>query len=211
VEIWVAGVAGGALARLTNDQGGNQWSPTWSPDSNYIAFFESTSRQVMKARVGASAAPEPIMDCARPGECLAEWSPKGDWIAVRSDARGIVLVSPDGKQQRVLRPTPYQSIVWKRDGTALIGVVLEQGQLRIHSLDVATATERLLHSMTTDIAFDAMYSSGVRLTLSPDGKTMLAGRRSVSSDLWMLERFYSVSTPWTRLRSLPQSILGTMR
>jgi Tol biopolymer transport system component len=211
VEIWVAGVAGGALAKLTNVQGGNQWAPTWSPDGHWIAYFESTTKRLMRARVGAAAAPETVITCPPAGECLPEWSPKGDWIAVKTGAGGTILVTPDGSQSRVLRPVSYQAIAWARDSASLFGLIQQDGRLRLYSMDIATGKERLLNTFGPELALDAMYSSGIRVSLSPDGKGLLAGRRSLSADLWMVENFDRVSTPWTRLRDLPQNLFGAFR
>jgi hypothetical protein len=41
--------------------------------------------------------------------CAAEWSPKGDWIAIPARA-GTILVSPDGKRKRILRSRAFSAM-----------------------------------------------------------------------------------------------------
>ena len=102
-EIWIAPATGGVPVPLA-DVKGAQWAPTWSPDGNWIAFTsQGPPSGVMKARVGGNEPGEMLwtldLSVLR---CVAEWSPKGDWIAIPAK-EGTILVSPDGKQKRVLR------------------------------------------------------------------------------------------------------------
>jgi len=52
------------------------------------------------------------------GAAAPVWSPTGEWIADHDREGRLVLVSPDGKQQRVL-PGDRGPVAWSRDGRTI--------------------------------------------------------------------------------------------
>jgi hypothetical protein len=112
-----------------------QRGPTWSPDGAWIAYysFYNERRAVMKARVGSSAAPEFIAyNNTRP----IRWSPPGDWIAMTADEK-LRIVSPDGKQDRVVAGVPGKPLVGR-------SAVDEGRRLMLGRIDISTAKETKL-------------------------------------------------------------------
>jgi hypothetical protein len=49
------------------------------------------------------------------------WSPRGDWIAF-DDSADLRIVSPDGKQDRILNARHWATYGWSSDGAALYGI-----------------------------------------------------------------------------------------
>jgi len=196
--IWVSPTAGGAPSRLVSRSEGTEIAPTWSPDGKWIAFIRTRQgkRALMKARVGASEPPVVLTDAPdkmRIGPL--EWSPTGEWIssAVRD---AIVLVSPDGQASRTLPKAAgvWGAHAWSRDG-ARIYTIQEgaQGHHRIVAIDVATGGTEVLSEVSLDESstLQTPANYGLRLTLSPDGKSLSATLARTRTDIWMLEGFPS--------------------
>jgi hypothetical protein len=72
------------------------------------------------------------------------WSPTNEWITWET-ADGFVLVSPDGKQQRLLSDDHWFAHTWSRDGSQIFGIrETEQLRLSLVSIDARTGAERVL-------------------------------------------------------------------
>ncbi|MFN7935911.1 MAG: protein kinase [Bryobacteraceae bacterium] len=188
-EIWIAPVAGGAPVRLmtVNEP---QLAPTWSPDSRYIAYFSRGSKGgLKKMMVGSTAAPvllhETVGMCT---VCVPEWSPKGDWIAY-SDAEGTLLVSPDGGKERVLRKPPFTAVAWSADAATLYGLQEEGTVQKLIGVEVSTGKERVLNQIEARVRIRSLLTPGLRLSVSPDGKSIAATSRTETGDIWMVEDF----------------------
>jgi Tol biopolymer transport system component len=197
-EIWIVPATGGVPVPLA-DVKGAQWAPTWSPDGNWIAFTsQGPPSGVMKARVGGNEPGEMLwtldLSVLR---CVPEWSPKGDWIAVPSKD-GTVLVSPDGKSNRILRKGAFTAMTWSRDGTILYGLEEGGAQQRIIAVTVSTGQEREAARVPPGVVLSAMWIPGAKMSLSPDAKSLAATTVHQSGDIWLLENF---DTPplWRRI------------
>ena len=103
-QIWVSTVAAaGPPVQLTSGSF-YQDAPTWSPDGNTIAFVHRTKDHVSalaRARVGAVEGPTLILRDLPTLGSRPKWSPDGRWIAADT-SDGLVIVSPDGKDSRVI-------------------------------------------------------------------------------------------------------------
>jgi Tol biopolymer transport system component len=197
-EIWIVAATGGVPVPLA-DVKGAQWAPTWSPDGNWIAFTsQGPPSGVMKARVGGNEPGEMLwtldLSVLR---CVPEWSPKGDWIAVPSKD-GTVLVSPDGKNNRVLRSHAFSAMTWSRDGTILYG--LEEGgpQQRIIAVNVASGQEREAARVPPGVVLSAIWIPGAKMSLAPDGKSVTATTVHIGGDIWLMENFDTLPL-WRRI------------
>ena len=179
------------------DVKGAQWAPTWSPDGNWIAFTsQGPPSGVMKARVGGNEPGEMLwtldLSVLR---CVAEWSPKGDWIAIPAK-EGTILVSPDGKQKRVLRSPAFSAMAWSRDGATLYGLDGGDSQQRIVAVNVATGQEREAARLPPGIQLGSIWIPGWKMSLSPGFQE--PGRTAVrqTGDIWLMENFEA--PPWWR-------------
>ncbi len=197
-EIWIAPSTGGVPVPLA-DVKGAQWAPTWSPDGNWIAFTsQGPPSGVMRARVGGNEPGEMLwtLDLSVL-QCVAEWSPRGDWIAIPGK-EGTILVSPDGKQKRVLRKGAFLAMTWSRDGGILYGLERGGSQQRIIAVNVVSGEEREAAKIPAGVQLGAMWIPGWKMSLSPDGKSLAATAVHQNGDIWLLENF---ETPplWRRI------------
>jgi Tol biopolymer transport system component len=203
-EIWTVPATGGVPVPLA-DAPGAQWGPTWSPDGNWIAFTsQGPPPGIMKARVGGNEPAERLWTLdVSVLRCVPEWSPKGDWIAVPSKD-GTVLISPDGKDNRVLRGRAFSAMTWSHDGAILYGLEDGDPQQRIIAVNVASGQEREAARVPPGVLLGAMWIPGFKMSLSPDGKSVAATTVRQSGDIWLLENF---ETPplWRRILRWPGS------
>ena len=186
-RIWVVPATGGTPVQLSG-LGTMDLAPTWSPDGDWIAFHAS-DRGLMKVRVGAQEPPVLIYpDTQGDNSCVPEWSPKGDFIAYCT-AQGTVLISGDGKSVRALRSPAFQAMGWSADGATLYGLASQASQQSIVALDVETRRERRVAQLEPRYRPGDVRSSTLRLSLSPDSKSLAFTVRRRDSDIWMLENF----------------------
>lgn len=197
-EIWTVPVSGGIPVRLTTAKG-SQWAPTWSPDGAWIAFStEGPPAGLMKARVGSDGRAEMLHPT--PGLypfSTPDWSPTGDVIAFHT-REGTLLLSPDGQKKRVLRKPSLAASAWSRDGKTLYGFTAADGRQTIVEINVATGAERLISVMPQDYRVRAILSPALRISLSPDGKSLATSIGVISGDLWQLENFLPPMKWWRR-------------
>ncbi len=190
-RIWIAPVSGGAPVRLTPLQR-MQLAPTWSPDGNWIAFYSRGDRDgVMKARVGGGG--DPILvyqtDARQCPFCTPDWSPRGDWIAFYTN-QGTALLSPEpGRPSRVIRTPPLQATGWSRDGGTLYGVAGENGKQRIVAIEIASGREHVVSEIPSGVRLGTLWSPGLRLSVSADGKSLATTAMRYDGDIWTVRDF----------------------
>jgi len=149
---------------------------------------------VLKVRVGAGERPELVTytGIIRP----VRWSPRGDWIAL-ADLAGLRVVSPDGKQDRVMSRREFYTSAYgfSKDGLALYGIVpAANRRITVLRVDIATGRETHVTDLGPQTAaleyasFDgSMAYRG--FSLHPDGKSFLTSVYRLKSDIWLLEDF----------------------
>jgi serine/threonine protein kinase len=185
LRIWISQTAGGPpVPLLPAAHEGYQGAPTWSPDGQWIAYTEWTDRQwtLAKVRVGSGEAPVILRTDGVPNATPA-WSPNDDWITWETE-QGFVLVSPDGKRQRILSDDHWFAHTWSRDGSQIFGIrETEQLRLSLIVLDARTGTLRVL----ADLGPSPPVNNPVKgLSVSADGRTIVTSLVHLRGDLWTL-------------------------
>jgi hypothetical protein len=80
-------------------------------------------------------------------------------------------------------------MTFSADSKRLYGIRVDQDRRTLYSLDIATKEEKTIGEIGKDFTPSSYNNPGVRLSLSPDGKSILYPALRVSSSLWMLEGF----------------------
>jgi serine/threonine protein kinase len=183
---WIAPI-GGLPIRLGADDV-QIWSGTWSPDGREIASVDESggSLALVRRRVGSSDKPVPVPGATPYGAMVPQWSPGGDWIAYRSGDT-LAVISPDGQRQRDLPMRRPTAVAWSRDSATLFAIGVSATPA-LQAIDVATGMSRTLRQFDENAAPDAPVTPGQRLSLAPDGRSLLTSVLRHRSDIWMLER-----------------------
>jgi Tol biopolymer transport system component len=132
----------------------------------------------------------PVVLCEKAGLPLPEWSPDGQWIKF-IDARGSgdtgwTLSSPDGKTVRAYGEPNTVEMTFSADSKRLYGIRLDR---TLFSLDIASKEVKTIGEIGKDFTPASYNNPGIRLSLSPDGKSILYPATRKSSSLWMMEGF----------------------
>jgi Tol biopolymer transport system component len=167
-------------------------NPSWSPDGNRLAYYNNDG--LWTVRIGSQEAPARL---ASAWTLPVEWSPTGEWIASVEEGRGVLLVSPDGARRRELvRPAGAEGlapgpVAWSRDGKTLYQVRGEDTATLVE-IDVASGRERTLRDLGELVPYP---NSGGRLSLTPDGKSVVYTVQRKREEIWILDGF-RMPRPW---------------
>jgi serine/threonine protein kinase/Tol biopolymer transport system component len=189
-ENWISSVSGGPPVRLTNAKDVVERGGSWSPDGGQVVYwrYRDGKAGVMIARTTGDATPTMIREDV--GNPLPEWSPDGLWIKFLDPlAGGWTLISPDGKTVHTFGEPKAVQTTFSADSKRLYGVRVDQDRNTLFSLDIATKEEKTIGDIGKDFTPASYSNPGVRLSLSPDGKSILYPALRRSSGLWMLENF----------------------
>jgi Tol biopolymer transport system component len=203
LRIWISQIAGGPpVPLLPASHEGYQGAPSWSPDGQWIAYTEWTGRQwsLSKVQVGSGGAPIVLRTDGVPNATPA-WSPNNKWITWETE-QGFVLVSPDGKQERILSDDHWFAHTWSKDGSRIFGIrETEQLRLSLALVDARTGNQRIL----ADLGPSPPVNNPVKgLSVTPDGLTVVTSLLHLRGDLWSITgaRWQEASSRWfSRFRS----------
>jgi Tol biopolymer transport system component len=197
LRIWISQTAGGPpVPLLPASYEGYQGAPSWSPDGQWVAYTEWRDRQwaLAKVRVGSGEGSVLLRTDGVPN-AIPSWSPSDDWITWETP-HGFVLVSPDGKQQRMLSDDHWLVHTWSKDGSRIFGIrETEQLRLSLVALDARTGNERIV----ADLGPSPPVNNPVKgLSVSPDGLTVVTSLVHLRGDLWSIAdvRWREASPRW---------------
>jgi serine/threonine protein kinase/Tol biopolymer transport system component len=190
---WISSLAGGPPVRLTNAKGVIERGGSWSPDGGRIVYWQFLNGSVSIMVVRTTGDATPVVLCEKAGLPIPEWSPDGQWIKF-IDARGgsnagWSLISPDGKTLRSLGEPNTIEMTFSADSKRLYGIRVEQDRRTLYSLDLATKEMKTIGEISRDFTPASYSNPGIRLSLSPDGKSVLYPATRRTSSLWMMEGF----------------------
>jgi Tol biopolymer transport system component/DNA-binding winged helix-turn-helix (wHTH) protein len=190
-RIWMSSVAGGAPVRVDTHEADQEQPGSWSPDGAWIAAlrFYGGKTDLYKIKTTGHAQPELLQEGLRRSGSgiMPAWSPTGEWIL--NDDGGPKLISPDGKITRELKLGKVLICGFSRDGALLYCMRQERinapGEL--FSVPVAGGPEKIIGSFAPEYRPQPQMAPSLRLTLTPDGKSLTYSIRKTTSNLWMMD------------------------
>lgn len=87
----------------------------------------------------------------------------------------------------------------------------ERDRQVLFSIDIATGAEKTIGTSSLEFFPNTNLNPGIRLSLSPDGRSILYASGQFTSNLWMLEGFAQTSSVWSRLGLLRNTNAGSGR
>ena len=191
-RIWISSVSGGAPVPATNETAANEAPGSWSPDGNWLVYlrYQNGKSDLMKVKTSGQDAPVLLKADVNPhNSSVPTWSPTGEWIEYSDE--GENLISPDGKMTRSLGKLNIDACTFSRDGRALYCMRLDtDARETLFSVDLLGKAEKVIGRLDRDFQPISTLSPATRLSLSPDGKSIVFGQaRSAVSNLWLLEGF----------------------
>jgi len=196
--LWMSAVAGGPPVRLVKSTAESDASGSWSPDGNWYVYLSSRQGLVSLNKVKTTGQAEPEVlkaDVKRTRtQWVPVWSPSGEWI-LHSD-EGVKLISPDGKTTRTVSATGAVAFAFAADGRTIYGIrpaAAGQNRIELFSMSVAGGPEKTIGSLAQEYLPDASYRPALRLSLTPDGKSLTYGTVRSTSNLWLMDGLTSVT------------------
>jgi Tol biopolymer transport system component len=165
-------------------------SPRVAFGKSFTYFRELNGRDDMMI-VKTTGEAKPVLLRPNIGNALPQWSPDGQWIKFfdHEGGKGWTLISTDGKTERALGLSDAIEMTFSSDSSRLFGIQPEQGRARLFSLDLATMKAKTIGELARDFVPRSSVRPGMRLSLAPDGKSILYPVYRISGSLWMLEGF----------------------
>ena len=185
---WISSLGGGPPVRLTNTHDVVERGGSWSPDGSRIVYWQYHDGRpsLMIARTTGEATPTLLREIN--GNNLPEWSPDGQWIAFVEKA-GPSIISPDGQTIRSFEAPDTAQVTFSRDSKLLYGIRVGTTRCNLFSIDIASRQTKTIGEFARDFAPASYSNPGIRLSLSPDGKSILFPAQRAATGLWMLGGF----------------------
>ena len=194
-SIWISPLGGGRPVRPDNRS--DQHAPSWSPDANQIAYMSQQDGKwaLVRTPIGGGK-PVVVLDNVSYSE-TTDWSrsSSGEWICYSSAEEGVQVVSPDGKDKKILSKSYSPGFGFSRDGSTVFMIRRGTTRWELAAVDVRSATERKVTAL--EIPFTANV---VGFSLSPDGKSFTTAVGNPKNDIWLMEGFQQPIPWWRALR-----------
>jgi Tol biopolymer transport system component len=190
IQLWVSALAGGSPARLTNNPPAiAEYASNWSPDGKEYVYLQVTNGVVGLATVKTrgNAAPTVLKANVSWG-LLPDWSPTGEWITYHDD-RGVELISPDGRSVKSLGDIKTDYLAFSKDGKKLYGIKDDEDKAPLIEVDVATLKTKVIKELGEAWEPDEDLFPAIRLSLAPDGKSLVYAVSKTQDNIWMLQGY----------------------
>jgi Tol biopolymer transport system component len=189
-QLFVSTVAAAGTPVLLTRLSRYQDAPVWSPDGQWIAFVERVGDDISLARVrvGSGAPPEVVLASVPRLGARPKWAPDGRHIACDT-TEGLMIVSADGGERRLLSEDSWIAFTWSSDGTRIFGLRESDEKPRhymLAALDVATSRERIVNPDVGIIPPAWQAIRGLEMAGTQAVVTSVARARS---DIWLLRGF----------------------
>jgi Tol biopolymer transport system component len=196
-RLWMSAVAGGSPLLLVRSGAQSDFAGSWSPDGNWFAYWhmQEGRTSLNKVKTTGQAEPEVLRaDVKRGGQWVPVWSPSGDWI-LHEDG-GVKLISPDGKTMRSLSSTSAVAYAFSADGQTLYGIrEAAAGGVALFSMSIAGGAQKTVASLGPEYRPMSPLFPALRLSLTPDGKSVTYSTGKSTSNLWLMEGLNGVARP----------------
>jgi len=189
VSAWISSVSGGPPVRLTNEPAMVEFGGSWSPDGRNYAYLRCASGNCGIAVVKPSGEAAPVLIRQRVAYGLPQWSPDGKWIKVLDPSDGWTLMSPDGKTAETLGLKDAVDLTFSRDSRTVFGIRRDRQRAQMFSFDLQSKAVKPIGPIDLEYFPSSPVGPGIRLSLAPDGKSILYPVARSSSSVWMLEGF----------------------
>jgi eukaryotic-like serine/threonine-protein kinase len=196
-HLWMSAMSGGTPVRVVKNDAEEDIAGSWSPDGLWFVFLsiEGATTSLKKVKTNGLADPETLVAKLQPlpapyGDSLPVWSPKGDWILYIDGA--MKLAAPDGKTSpRDLGPGLKDAICTFSGDGALLYCVRQtkprEGVWQLFSVNAEGKGEHMIGDLPADGVPSSYFSPSLRLSLSPDGKSVTFATYKYSANLWLID------------------------
>ena len=184
---WISSVSGGAPVRLTNETKAIEVIGCWSPDGQRIAYLRFADGKIDLAVTRTSGDATPVVIRHDVGGRPPEWSPDGAWISFLE--KDLKLISPDGATVKDVGRFGAGQFTFSKDSRHLYGWRMKGSRPQIFSVDIETGSQKVIGEFDEALTPSDYMSPGIRLSLSPDGKSILFSSVRHKTGIWMLEGF----------------------
>ena len=185
-QVWISTVAAAGPPVLLAPGSTYQDAPSWSPDGASIAYVQTVPRyQLFTTKIGGDG-PRLLVDRLAP-ESRPAWSPDGRWV-LHDTLEGLTIVSPDGKDSRVISEDLWIAYAWGADSSRVYG--LREADRPRHymmvSLDIATGREDVINS---DLGIIPPANQPIRGFTRMSNQEFVTSIARARSDIYQLEGF----------------------
>jgi Tol biopolymer transport system component len=188
--LWMSAVAGGPPVRLVKGAGTDDVG-SWSPDGNWYVYRHQEEGRESLTKVKTTGGAEPQVLKAgvkRTGAWAPLWSPANDWILFGDN--GVKLISVDGATTRDVSATSAQVYAFSADGRTLYGLrqpVSVDRRVELFSMSVTGGAEKTIGSLPRDYVPTVSSNPALRLSLTPDGKSLTYSIARTTTSLWLMD------------------------
>jgi len=190
--LWISAVAGGPPVRLVKGSKAREAGGSWSPDGNWYVYSSLDDGRLSLNKVKTSGVAAPVVlkaDAVGLGPSGPVWSPANDWIVYSNRDGGLMLISPDGETTRDVPASSTLAAAFSADGRTLYGLrqPAPADPVELFSMSITGGSGKTIGFLPPDSVPRASTSPGLRLTLTPDGKSLTYSTARATSNLWLME------------------------